>query len=104
MEDVGTWVAVAGGVISLLAVVGGVIARDRVVFREISAVRDHADDGDKTLHERVNKTREDFVRRDDLAEHMGRLERGQAEMAAEQRRTNKRIDEVLKAFGTAQGT
>jgi len=74
----------AGGVIMSL------IGLDRRTMNKIS-------DGDKTLHDKIEKVKEDYVRRDDLSGHMRHLEQTVNTMADEQRRTNVRIDKILEA-------
>jgi len=51
----------------LAAVLGGSIVRDRQIFRQIR-------EGEDRLHERINRVREDYVRREDLDNHIQRLE------------------------------
>jgi hypothetical protein len=54
---------VAAGV----AIIGGIIVRDRYVAKSIR-------DGDAELHSRINKVKDDYVRRDDLDKHLERIE------------------------------
>lgn len=85
--------------LSILALIGGAIARDRYISASISAgdkaVRDEMDKKIDVVHERVNKTRDEFVRRDDLDGHLARIEKSIAGMHDEQKITNKRIDEFM---------
>lgn len=77
--------------LTVLAIVGGIILRDRQVMATIQ-------DGDDKLHHRVNETRDQYVRRDDLAVHLQRIEKTVDEMRIEmreQRRTNERLDTTL---------
>ena len=77
----------------LVAIVGGALIRDRYIFKEIST-------GDDKLHERVNKIREEFVRRIDLDDHLVRIEKSIAGLLEEQKTTNKRIDEFMVAMAS----
>ena len=84
-----------GGII--VAMVGGFIVRDRMVVRAIS-------EGDSKLHARIDKVKDEYVRRDDLSDHIVRIEKSVAAMKEEQRRTNdeqrrtnERIDKILAA-------
>lgn len=81
---------VIGWGLSVVGIVGGIIARDRALMRQIN-------DGDAALHERVNRTRDEFVRRDDLDKHLARIDANIAGMYAEQKETNKRIDAFMAA-------
>jgi hypothetical protein len=87
---------IIGWIISMVTLVGGIIARDRYISASIStgdkAVRDEMDKKVGVLHERVNNTRDEFVRRDDLDGHLGRIEKTINSMHEEQKETNKRID------------
>lgn len=88
--------------LTTLMIVGGVIARDRALQNQITAGDKSALDESKreiaTLHERINKTRDDFVRRDDLDQHMKRIEGNLEKMYTEQRETNQRIDGFMTAM------
>jgi uncharacterized membrane protein YhiD involved in acid resistance len=83
--------ALIGWGLTVLAIVGGIILRDRQVMSTIQ-------DGDDKLHHRINDTRDQYVRRDDLAQHIQRIEKTVDEMRIEmreQRRTNERLDSTL---------
>ncbi len=58
--------------------------------------------GDDALHERINRTRGDYVRRVDLDGHINQLRDGMKELKEESREsakeTNKRLDQVLAAL------
>lgn len=58
--------------------------------------------GDDALHERINRTRDDYVRRVDLDGHVNQLRDGMKELRDETREsareTNKRLDQVLAAL------
>ena len=58
--------------------------------------------GDDALHERINRTRDDYVRRVDLNGHINQLRDGMKELKEESREsakeTNKRLDQVLAAL------
>lgn len=98
----------AGGF--LVALIGGIIARDRQIT---GMIRDNHNDmltavktGDDTLHERINRTRDEmssgFVRRVDLDGHLMRIEKQvsdlRQDMKDERRETNQRLDAVLAAI------
>lgn len=82
--------------LTVLAIVGGVILRDRQVMGTIK-------DGDDKLHDRLSKVKDEYVRRDDLASHIQRIEKTVDEMRIEmreQRRTNERLDTTLTGHTT----
>ena len=95
-EDLKWIVTVALGVIT---VIGGLLMRDRHMLATIrkgdeDAIR-HAQEGDDRLHERVNRVRDEYVRRDDhdraydaLRELLVDIRQGQVEL-------NRRIDQAL---------
>lgn len=85
---------VVGVVIAVIGVVGGVIVRDRQVQRNIA-------EGDNVLHARITKVQEEYVRRDDLYNHVRSIENSVNQMREEQRATNGRIDAVLSAFSNS---
>lgn len=76
-------------------------------FRSLSSFQKSAEDrlgaaikdGDDQLHERVNRVRDEYVRRVDLDDHVRQLRDGMKEMRDETRdglkETNKRLDQVL---------
>ncbi len=81
----------------MAAMIGGFIVRDRMVARAIT-------DGDGNLHARIDKVKDEYVRRDDLSDHIVRIEKSvdamkeeQRRTNDEQRRTNDRIDKILAA-------
>lgn len=101
-------VAVVSIGLTLVACVGGIIARDRYLSATIvsgdKAIREEMDKKIDVCHERINKTRDEFVRRDDLDAHMTRIEKSIAGMHDEQKGTNKRIDEFMTAMLSGNGT
>lgn len=86
---IATVIAIAGFVTTLI---GGVVARDRAMSRQIR-------EGDEKLHDRVNRIRDDMVHKDDLNRHLERMDRTLNEMRDEQREQrremNMRLDQLL---------
>ena len=82
-----------GTSITLCIFFGGVLI---AAFRSLSA---SMKSGDDALHERINRTRDDYVRRVDLDGHVSQLREGMKELKDETRdsakETNKRLDQVL---------
>lgn len=68
-------------------------------FRSLSA---SIKEGDDNLHDRINRVRDDYVRRDDLDSHINQLRDSMKELRDETRlsarETNKRLDQVLAAL------
>lgn len=108
---------IIGWIMSVIALVGGVVMRDRAVLtkitdgdtstrKEVSEVvrelsRQH-DEHVAALYERINKTRDEFVRRDDLDGHLSRIEKNIVGMRDELRENNHRMDEFMKIVLTNQ--
>lgn len=86
--------------------IGGLIARDRALRdkfdTKIDSVEKTVNDKTEALHERINRARDDFVRRDDLDKHLTRIERtvesGINSMSTEIKGTNARIDNLMAAI------
>lgn len=88
--------------IALAALVGGMIIRDRQVMKAIGdgdeRERKHTDELTAELHKRINRMQENYARRDDLDKHMETIEGMVNSIRDEQRETNRRIDELLRAM------
>lgn len=86
------WQWFIGAGFGLVTMVGGFIMRDRQVAKQIK-------DGDDRLHDRINRVRDDYVRRDDLHNHITRLDDNIKEMRKEMKeetsKTNDRLDRLL---------
>lgn len=103
MDETGTALGpLIGWGLTVLAIVGGVILRDRQVMQTIKdgddRLRDALGDGEEKLHDRVSKIKDEYVRRDDLASLVQRIEKTVDEMRGEmreQRRVNERLDTTL---------
>ena len=104
LDDLKRIVTVA---IGIATVIGGLLMRDRHMLATIrkgdeDALR-HSREGDDRLHERINRVRDEYVRRDDhdrsqdaLRELLMDIRQGQAEL-------NRRIDQVLTRNGGGGG-
>lgn len=83
---------IIGTALSLSVVIGGIIARDRQLTRMIQ-------DGDEKLHDRVNRVREDMVRRTDLDDHLQRVDKSlqtlDANIREQGRETTRRLDQLI---------
>lgn len=67
MSETDIWV-ILGVAIATIGAIGGLIVRDR-------NLHEHIDDGDDRLHARIDDLKDNYVRRDDLAAHVTRIER-----------------------------
>ena len=104
MSDEITWIV--GVAFTLITVIGGIIARDRYILRLISkshedTVREAQRAADK-LDDRLNRVKDDYVRRVDLDAHIGRLDNSVQSLTSEMRsssaQTNQRLDAILAHF------
>ena len=77
-----------GAVMTLITVIGGIVVRDREVMRKI-------DDGDARLAERITKVQTEYARKEDLTDHVLRVEQSVESMRNELRETNRRIDSLI---------
>ena len=106
-----TWLI--GAILTAVTVVGGFIVRDRQVAKliadgderirgELEASKASTKEDFDNLHERVNKVREGYVRRDDLDTHLQRMGDDIKDMRGENREAtkamNERLDAVLAAL------
>lgn len=78
---------------------GTLIAAFRYLTIKIDDVKAEAGKGDDALHERVNRVRDEYVKRVDLDGHMSRMETNVKELREETREgtreINRRLDQVL---------
>lgn len=101
-----------GTAIALFALVGGVIARDRYVLRliatEVAAVKKDCKEDTNTLHERLNRVRDEYVRRTDMDNHIVRLDQSVQQLASELRlsstATNQRLDALMAHLVKSSGS
>ncbi len=97
MEDLKSLIALIVGAVAL---VGGFIFRDRQTQNAIRSVErrggEKLSEAQKDMHKRVDKVKDEYVRRDDLGTHMEHVTTGLADVKAELQRTNTRLDELLK--------
>lgn len=83
---------ILGALMTLVTVIGGIIARDRQLARMIQ-------DGDEKLHDRINRVREDMVHRSDLDSHIQRLDKSVGELRSDVKEqgkeTTRRLDTLV---------
>jgi len=96
---VATLSGLVAAIVAIVALIGGIMTRDRFILNTIKlgdeALRKELDTKAANLHERVNRTRDEFVRREDLDKHLTRLELSMSNVYSEVKETNKRMDQVL---------
>lgn len=83
---------------SAVGMVGGFLARDRQVMSRI-------DDGDEAVCRKVEKiqaeihaVKRDYVRRDDMRDHLQAIERSLQQSRDEQKDLTRRIDALINAM------
>ncbi len=77
-----------GAFMTLITVIGGILVRDREVMRKI-------DEGDARLSERITKVQTEYARKEDLTDHVLRVEQSVESMRNELSETNRRIDSLI---------
>lgn len=96
MEDA-KWLAAF--IVTCVAGIGGLIARDRSVHKTIregdDALRSEIKKGDDTLHERVNDVRKEHIHKEDFKSYADRMERMTERIERGISGTHKRIDELI---------
>lgn len=87
--DIATLIGIAG---TLASIIAAIVASHR-------STGDKIQKGDDALHERINRVRDEYVRRVDLDGHMARMETNVKELREEgregTREINRRLDQVL---------
>lgn len=85
----------------ILTLVGGVIARDRQMSRQIR-------EGDEKLHDRINRVREDMVHKTDQEVHLKRIDASINDMREEQRElrreTTTRLDLLIAKISSTSSS
>lgn len=104
MSDELKWLI--GAAFTLVALIGGFLTRDRQIARLVK-------EGDDQLHERINRVKDEYVKRSDLDAHIIRLETSVKEMRSNlevsvkelradardhAKETNRRLDLILAHF------
>lgn len=92
--------------VAMFSLVGGIVARDRQVSKAITtgdqANNDKAERQVADLHERINRVREDYVRRADLDGHIQRLDHSvellRADVKESRAEMNHRLDNIITAI------
>lgn len=84
----------------LVPVVLAAMARDRSLLTMIKQAND-------TVHDRINRVRDEYVRRDDLDGHLGRWDKQfddlRAEMRSRGEKTDKTLDEIRNMLRSGTG-
>ncbi len=82
-----------GLIIGAVGLIGGIVTRDRQMSKQIRESED-------CLHGRINRVKDEYVRKDDLANQIQRVEAGMKEMRDEMRlnasETTKRLDSLIE--------
>ena len=88
MEEV-KWLI--GILMTLVTMIGGFIARDRQVMSLIH-------EGDEKIQKEVDAVRKEYVRRDDLKDHLQSIEKSLVQSRDEQREMARRIDALITSI------
>jgi low affinity Fe/Cu permease len=79
-----------------------IVAFGTVLITAFRSLTNSREVGDSQLHERINRVRDEYVRRVDLDSHLHRLDEAVKELRDETREgtreTNRRLDAVLSAL------
>lgn len=85
----------------LTPVVLAAIARDRSLIAMIGAVKEDAaratTAATEPIHERINRVRDEFVRRDDLESHLARIDKQFGELREDFRRGTDEIKTLIRS-------
>lgn len=111
MMDGNIWQIVFGvaglliGIGTLLTpVVLAAMARDRQVGRIITEAKDGLRQDVEKVHDRVNRVRDEFVRRDDLAAHLDRIDKSfdqvRQDFAAHAKHTDVKFGELKEILAS----
>ena len=92
MEEV-KWLI--GILMALVAMIGGFIARDRQVMARIQ-------DGDEKIQKAMDDVRKEYVRRDDLKDHLQSIEKSLVQSRDEQREMARRIDALITSIANSR--
>ena len=80
-------------------------AGDEVLAAKIDGVGKTVKEGDDALHQRINRTRDEYVRRDDLDAHISRIYSMMTEQRTEAEKrheaTMNRLDKIIEATRSA---
>lgn len=112
MSDGGlSWSNVIGLVAVIITVISIVVPVFMKLLARISAAEDKCAGADAALHDRidvlhkrVNKVKDDYVRRDDLEKHMRALEEGQSRIERALGDQSKRMDDALRQIADRHGS
>ena len=92
MEEV-KWLI--GIIIAMVTMIGGFIARDRQVMARIH-------EGDEKIQKAVDDVRREYVRRDDLKDHLQAIEKSLVQARGEQREMARRIDTLITSIANSR--
>ncbi len=80
---------------ALVTMIGGLIARDRQVMARIN-------EGDEKIQKAVDDVRKEYVRRDDLKDHLQSIEKSLVQSRDEQREMARRIDALITSIAKSR--
>ncbi len=80
---------------ALVAMIGGLIAQDRQVMARIN-------EGNEKIQKAVDDVRKEYVRRDDLKDHLQSIEKSLVQSRDEQREMARRIDALITSIAKSR--
>lgn len=92
MEEVKWLIGIS---MALVTMIGGFIARDRQVMARIQ-------EGDEKIQKAVDDVRREYVRRDDLKDHLQSIEKSLVQSRDEQREMARRIDALITSIANSR--
>lgn len=93
-DDMKTVQWLMGVAVAFTALVGGVVTRDRQMAKQIR-------DSEDRMHDRINKVKDDYVKRSDMEACMARISddvsRLRDEIREDRQATNQRLDTIINS-------
>ena len=97
-DDMQTVQWLIGVAVAFTALVGGVVTRDRQVAKQIRDVENR-------MHDRINKVKDDYVKRSDMEAGMARVSddvsKLRDEIRDDRQETNRRLDTIIQNVTTS---
>jgi len=97
----------ANDLIALIGLAGTIVGIIVAIIASHRTTSDKIQKGDEALHDRINRVRDEYVKRADLDSHMARIEANVKELREENREgtreINRRLDQVLTTLRPGTG-
>jgi len=100
----GSLISLVGLLLAVAAAVGTIWWRLSVkISANTAGLHRKVEENVARMQDRINQTRDEYARRDDLAGHMDRLENGQDRIITAMERLNRRIDGLVMPWQKPDG-